>query len=130
MWTTGKLCLVKFSTVKSTTVSLSSTSASHPSPHPRDLTMVPLTELQSLRGQFRNLPYQAISARLADVEPLEGDWKPEDTVWFNARVSDKQFVSVVKAVVGTGGEVVVALSLVDTSHPSEDSFISQELIQV
>ena len=92
--------------------------------------MVPLTELQSLRGQFRNLPYQAISARLADVEPLEGDWKPEDTVWFNARVSDKQFVSVVKAVVGTGGEVVVALSLVDTSHPSEDSFISQELIQV
>jgi len=94
-----------------------------------DLTMVGLTELQPLWGQFRNLPYQAINAKLADVVPIEGDWKPEDTVWFNTRVSDKQFVSVVKAVMGTAEEPVVVLSLVDTSHPSEDRFIAQELIQ-
>ena len=81
-------------------------------------------------GQFRNLPYQAIGARLADVKPAQGDWKPEDTVWFNGRVADKQFVSVVKAVEGTAEEPLVVLSLVDTSHPSEGRFISQELIQV
>ena len=46
----------------------------------RDLTMVAVSELQPLWGQFRNLPYQAISARLADVQPAQGDWKPEDTV--------------------------------------------------
>jgi len=94
-----------------------------------DLTMVAVSELQPLWGQFRNLPYQAISARLADVQPSQGDWKPEDTVWFNGRVADKQFVSVVKAVEGTGEEPLVVLSLVDTSHPSEDRFIAQELIQ-
>ena len=92
--------------------------------------MVAVSELQPLWGQFRNLPYQAISARLADVQPAQGDWKPEDTVWFNGRVADKQFVSVVKAVEGTGEEPLVVLSLVDTSHPSEDRFIAQELIQV
>ena len=96
----------------------------------RDLTMLAVSELQPLWGQFRNLPYQAIGARLADVKPAQGDWKPEDTVWFNGRVADKQFVSVVKAVEGTAEEPLVVLSLVDTSHPSEDRFISQELIQV
>jgi len=94
-----------------------------------DLTMLAVSELQPLWGQFRNLPYQAIGARLADVKPAQGDWKPEDTVWFNGRVADKQFVSVVKAVEGTAEEPLVVLSLVDTSHPSEDRFISQELIQ-
>lgn len=38
-------------------------------------------------------------------------------------------MSVVKAVEGTGEEPLVVLSLVDTSHPSEDRFIAQELIQ-
>ena len=99
-------------------------------PSPRDLTMVTIPELQTLWGQFRSLPYQAISARLADAVPVDGDWKPEDTVWFNQRISDKQFVSVVKSVVGTATEPVVVLSLVDTSHPSEDRFVAQELVQV
>jgi hypothetical protein len=96
----------------------------------RDLTMVTVSDLRPLLGQFRNLAYQAISARLAGVEPAEGDWKPEDTVWFNNRVSEKQFVSVVKAVEGTLAEPVAVLCLVDTSHPSEDTFIATELIQV
>jgi len=96
-----------------------------------DLTMVSLSDLQPLWGQFRNLPYQAISARLGDVAPASAsqDWEPEDTVWFNSRVSDKQFVSVVRAVLGTPSEPLIVLSLVDTSHPSEDRFIAQELIQ-
>lgn len=93
-----------------------------------DLTMVSVSDLQPLWGQFRNLPYQAINARLANVVPAEGDWKPEDTVWFNNRVSDKQFVSIIKSVDG-GTEPIVDLVLIDTSHPNEDKFIDQELVQ-
>ena len=94
-----------------------------------DLTMVGVSDLQPLWGQFRNLPYQAINAKLANVLPVQGDWKPEDTIWFNNRVSDKQFVSLIKSVVG-GAEPVVELVLIDTSHPNEDKFIDQELVQV
>jgi len=93
-----------------------------------DLTMVSVSDLQPLWGQFRNLPYQAINAKLANVLPVQGDWKPEDTVWFNNRVSDKQFVSLIKSVDG-GADPVVELVLIDTSHPNEDKFIDQELVQ-
>merc|ERR1719474_46820 len=93
-----------------------------------DLTMMGASDLQPLWSQFRNLPYQAIPAKLANVVPVKGDWLPEDTVWFNARVSEKQFVSLIKSI---GGDVepVVELVLVDTTHPSEDKYIDQELIQ-
>jgi len=95
-----------------------------------DLTMVSSSDLQPLWGQFRNLPYQAINARLAGIQPVNGpDWSPEDTVWFNGRVSDKQFVSLVKGIQQVGGEPMLDLVLIDTSHPSEDKFIDQELIQ-
>jgi len=93
-----------------------------------DLTMVGVSELQHLWGQFRNLPYQAINAKLANIIPAQGDWKPEDTIWFNNRVSDKQFVSLIKSVTG-GAEPLVELVLIDTSHPNEDKFIDQELVQ-
>ena len=95
-----------------------------------DLTMVSATDLQPLWGQFRNLPYQAINAKLANVVPAKGDWQPEDTVWFNSRVSEKQFVSLIKSVQVVGDESVVELVLVDTTHPSEDKYVDQELVQV
>ena len=93
--------------------------------------MTSTSSLRPLRAQFRDLAYQALAARLADVAPAHGpDWRPEDTVWFSNRVSDKQFVSVVAGVEEVEGEPVVALSLVDTSHPTQDTFIAQEIIQV
>ena len=94
-----------------------------------DLTMVSLSDIQPLWGQFRNLPYQAINAKLANVVAAGSDWLPEDTVWFNNRVADKQFVSLVKAVTGEK-EPRVELVLIDTTHPSEDKYIDQELVQV
>jgi len=93
-----------------------------------DLTMVSLTDIQPLWAQFRNLPFQAINAKLANVVPAGADWLPEDTVWFNSRVADKQFVSLVKSVSGET-EPLVELVLIDTTHPSEDKYIDQELVQ-
>ena len=94
-----------------------------------DLTMVAAADLQPLWAQFRSLPYQAVTAKLANVAPVGGDWLPEDTVWFNTRTEQKQFVSLIKSI-EAGGEPVVELVLVDTTHPSEDKYIDQELVQV
>lgn len=94
-----------------------------------DLTMVSLPDLQPLWGQFRNLPFQAINAKIANVVPATGDWLPEDTVWFSARVAEKQFVSMIKGIDGDD-DPLVELVLVDTTHPSEDKYIDQELVQV
>lgn len=93
-----------------------------------DLTMVSLSDIQPLWGQFRNLPFQAINAKLANVVSAGSDWLAEDTVWFNNRVADKQFVSLVKSVTGEK-EPTVELVLIDTTHPSEDKYIDQELVQ-
>merc|ERR1719471_622578 len=93
-----------------------------------DLTMVSLSDIQPLWGQFRNLPFQAINAKLANIVPAQSDWLPEDTVWFSSRVADKQFVSLVKSVSGEK-EPLVELVLIDTTHPSEDKYIDQELVQ-
>jgi len=94
-----------------------------------DLSMVSLRNLQPLCLDFRNLPYQAIHARLADILPTAGDWSPEDTILFNQRVVDQQFVSMVKNVSESScGELTVDLTLIDTSDPSEDKYIHQMLI--
>jgi len=94
-----------------------------------DLSMVSLSNLQPLCLDFRNLPYQAIHARLADILPTAGDWSPEDTIIFNQRVVDQQFVSMVKNITESStGELTVDLILIDTSDPSEDKYIHQQLI--
>jgi hypothetical protein len=95
-----------------------------------DTSMASLDNLQPLCIQFRNLPYQAIQARLADVQPISGDWSPEDTFWFNQRVVDKQFVSIVRNVIESStGELTLDLVLIDTSDPAKDIFIKEELIK-
>jgi hypothetical protein len=95
-----------------------------------DLSMVSLGNLQPLCFQFRNLPYQAIHARLADIMPAAGDWRPEDTIWFNQRVVDQQFVSLVKGVSeSASGELTLDLALIDTSDNEEDRYVEKELVQ-
>jgi len=87
--------------------------------------------MQPLWKRFRVLPQQAINARLANIRPLEGDWRPEDTVWFSNRVADQEFVSIIRKVlpsVGDDFECVVELTLIDTSHPTVDKFVDQELV--
>ena len=95
-----------------------------------DLTMVSLADLQPLWSQFRNLPFQAINAKLFNIVPAQGEWQPQDTAWFNSRVAEKQFVSLVKALQVNNGDPLVELVLVDTTHPSEDKYVDQELVQV
>ena len=92
--------------------------------------MVSLSDLQPLHREFRNLPFQAINAKIANVVPVTGDWLPEDTAWFNTRVAEKQFVSLIKAIDCPEADPLVELVLVDTTHPSEDKYIDQELVQV
>ena len=97
-----------------------------------DLSMISISDMQPLWKQFRDLPLQAINAKLANILPVEGDWRPEDTVWFSNRVADQEFVSLVKKVspsIGDDFECVVELTLIDTTHPTVDKFIDQELIE-
>jgi hypothetical protein len=94
-----------------------------------DLTMMNTAELQPLWSQFRRLPYQAITARLANIRPAEVDWRPEDTVWFSNRVADKPFVSLIKKAGLGPNEVELELVLVDTSLPDQDRYIEQELLE-
>ena len=100
-----------------------------PAPAQDPASLTTLEAWQPLWAQFRSLPYQAVTAKLANVLPAGGDWLPEDTVWFNTRTEQKQFVSLIKSI-EAGGEPVVELVLVDTTHPSEDKYIDQELVQV
>ena len=95
-----------------------------------DSSMVASADLQPLWGQFRKLPLQAINAKLFNIVPANGDWKPEDTVWFSSRVVEKEFVSLIKAIQVHNDDPLVELVLVDTTHPSEDKYVDQELIQV
>jgi len=59
--------------------------------------VVGVDQLRHLPEQFRCLPCQALSAALACIHPLHGEWTPEDNYWFNQRVSNRQLVGVVHA---------------------------------
>ena len=96
-----------------------------------DLSMLSLGDMQPLAKQFRELPLQAVNAKLANIKPVEVDWRPEDTVWFSNRVADQEFVSIIKKVspsIGDDFECMIELLLIDTSHPLNDQYVDQELV--
>ncbi|TRY71634.1 hypothetical protein TCAL_05296 [Tigriopus californicus] len=96
-----------------------------------DVSMVNIQNLQVLCSKFRNLPMQAVSAKLADIAPKNGDWSTGDSLWFSERVVNKQFVSVIKelSLKEDEGLIEISVSLVDTTHPTDDIFIEKELIE-
>ena len=97
-----------------------------------DLSMLSLGDMQPLAKQFRELPLQAVNAKLANIKPVEVDWRPEDTVWFSNRVADQEFVSIIKKVspsIGDDFECMIELLLIDTSHPLNDQYVDQELVE-
>ena len=60
---------------------------------------------------------------------MDGDWTAPDTVWFNQRVVDKQFVSIIKDISYDDDDTLrVSLSLIDTAHPTNDQVIEKELV--
>ncbi len=63
---------------------------------------------------------------------MSTDWTAPDTVWFSNRVMEKQFVSVIKDICTSGGSegtgMCLKLSLIDTTHPTVDVDVEQELV--
>ena len=56
-------------------------------------------------------------------------WTLKDKVWFNQRVVNDQFVSIVKEVEQTSDGVVLTLELIDTSNPMEDVYVLNQLLE-
>ena len=61
---------------------------------------------------------------------INGDWTADDTVWFTRRVVNKQFVALIKDVSydATDENVKISVSLVDTTHPTQDVYIEKQLV--
>lgn len=57
---------------------------------------------------------------------------PQDAVWFNLRVVNKQFVGIIKDVKFDTAENMysVAVSLVDTTDPNFDLYVEKELVDL
>ena len=96
-----------------------------------DVSVLPLDKLQPLKSQFLELPYQAIKARLAGIQPVNRDWTVEDSMWFQDMVVEKNFVSIVvesKSDGLTPADTVLGLQLVDVKT-SEDIYIHRLLVE-
>ena len=96
-----------------------------------DVSVLPLDKLQPLKSQFLELPYQAIKARLAGIQPVNRDWTVEDSMWFQDMVVEKNFVSIVvesKSDGLTPADTVLGLKLVDVKT-SEDVYIDRLLVE-
>ena len=65
-----------------------------------------------------------------DIVPTDSDWTTHDVIWFNSRVYEKQFVSVIKDCFYNpeDGVTTIKISLVDTTHPAKDVYVEKELV--
>jgi len=88
------------------------------------------SKLRTLHPRFENLPIQAVGAKLAGAHSRKHEvWTLKDKVWFNQRVVNNQFVSIVKEVEQTSDGVVLTLELIDTSNPMEDVYVLNQLLE-
>ncbi|XP_054015092.1 tudor domain-containing protein 7-like [Hylaeus anthracinus] len=95
-----------------------------------DVSVLPLSKLQPLKSQFLELPYQAIKARLAGIQPINVDWSVEDSLRFQELVVDKNFVSVVVESNSDGlspADTILGLKLIDV-NTTEDIYIDKLLV--
>ncbi|PNF29230.1 hypothetical protein B7P43_G10775 [Cryptotermes secundus] len=95
-----------------------------------DVSVMSLEMLQALTDQFKELPYQAIKAKLAGIRPKHSDWSVEDCLIFQELVVNREFVSIVME---KGPDILnptsmtVGLRLIDTSQ-EEDVWIDELLV--
>ncbi|KAI5640547.1 tudor domain-containing protein [Phthorimaea operculella] len=78
----------------------------------------------------RDLPPQAIKARLYDVWPLHQDWTVEDCIRFQELCVEQQFVGICKDVGRdplNPAEPLLTLDLIDTST-DEDVYLNKQLV--
>ena len=75
---------------------------------------------------------QNINAKLTDIVATNGDWSPNDTVWFSKRTVDRQFVSLIKDVQFDmmEGFWKIGVSLIDTSDSRVDKYVEKELVDM
>ncbi|XP_043486292.1 tudor domain-containing protein 7 isoform X2 [Polistes fuscatus] len=95
-----------------------------------DVCILSLDKLQPLKGQFLELPYQAIKAKLVGIRPINKDWSVEDCLRFQQLVLEKDFVSIVIDSTRDDknpAETILGLKLIDV-ETSEDIFIDQLLV--
>lgn len=88
-------------------------------------------QLVPLAEEYLSLPYQAIKARLAGIQPRDEKWSMDDCKHFERLVSDKTFVSVVVTVqkdILYQCDSILILKLIDTSA-AEDVHIDKLLMQ-
>lgn len=94
-----------------------------------DYALTSLARLQPMQAQFMELPKQAISASLAGVVPVNGDWTPEACYYFKGLVEERQFVALVKRKsVNAQSVETMHVQLVDTSNGYCDKFIHSVLV--
>jgi len=89
-----------------------------------------ISKLRILHNRFKTLPIQAVSAKLAGAHsPKHEVWTLKDKIWFNQKVRNGQFVSIVKEVGQTSDGIVLTLELIDTSNPMEDVYVVNQLLK-
>ncbi|XP_043254220.1 tudor domain-containing protein 7-like [Colletes gigas] len=96
-----------------------------------DVSVLPLSKLQPLKSQFLELPYQAIKARLAGIQPTHVDWSVEDSLRFQELVVEKNFVSIVVESNSDGlspADTILGLKLIDV-NTTEDIYIDRLLVE-
>ncbi|XP_063992959.1 tudor domain-containing protein 7-like isoform X2 [Diachasmimorpha longicaudata] len=96
-----------------------------------NIIVVTLSQVQPLKSEFFNLPYQAIKARLVGVQPIGGDWSLPTCLQFQKLVVNKNFASIIRRVDiddSTPSETVVALELIDVALEDQDIYIHKILI--
>ena len=62
---------------------------------------------------------------------MNGDWTAPDAVWFSDRVVDRQFVALIKTISWEEEEGItkIGVSLIDTTHPTMDTYVEKELVE-
>ncbi|XP_031830738.1 tudor domain-containing protein 7 tapas [Nomia melanderi] len=96
-----------------------------------DVSVLPLNNLQPLKSQFLELPYQAIKCRLAGIRPINVDWSVEDSLRFQELVVERNFVSIVvesKPDGLTPADTILGLKLINVST-DDDVHIDHVLVE-
>lgn len=101
-----------------------------------DFKIVPLTNLQTLPDEFKQLPLMAVRGCLQGVEPVGdtlAEWAEEAIERFKELTLGKKLVAKPKGSVShnghfTSGETKVSLELYDTSEGNEDLVIAKVLV--
>uniref|UniRef100_A0A0C9R1B2 Tdrd7_2 protein n=2 Tax=Fopius arisanus TaxID=64838 RepID=A0A0C9R1B2_9HYME len=97
-----------------------------------NINIVTLSQVQPLRREFYDLPYQAIKARLVGIQPLNADWPLTTCLRFQKLVVNRNFVSVIRRLEhddSTPSNIVLGLELIDVSLEDRDIYIHKVLIE-